>query len=52
MELTMQQLNFRKATFDDLFTIVQLLTDDDIGKSLETTSDKREQCYETGICLN
>ena len=51
MELTMQQLNFRKAIFDDLSTIVQLLTDDDLGKHRETTGDKLDLCYEQAFAL-
>lgn len=46
MELTMRQLKFRKATFDDLSTIVQLLADDDLGKHREKIGDKLDQRYE------
>ncbi|NDH67435.1 MAG: GNAT family N-acetyltransferase [Gammaproteobacteria bacterium] len=47
----MQQLNFRKAIFDDLSAIVQLLTDDDLGKHRETTGDKLAPCYEQAFAL-
>lgn len=42
----MQPLNFRRATFDDLSTIVQLLTDDDLGKNRETFGANLDKRYE------
>ena len=42
----MQKLNFRKATPDDLSTIVQLLTDDDLGKNREAIGARLDKRYE------
>jgi len=38
-------LQHRKATLNDLKTIIDLLVEDDLGKTRESQADKLDQCY-------